>query len=133
VFVWLCPSRTGVRCMMGWCGLPAARGYAFGLYVDDAAVGLAREEASKLNRLLEVKSSNASSCEVALLLKIARPIDGPHIAKGFEKSLTKRIHGLDVNSLVGDELAQLKGFVALFSPKNFIKGGTVISRCSCAL
>ena len=122
-----CPLRcvchlrsTGLRCMMGWCGLPLARAYAFALYVNEEAVAL-----GSLPAVVKAKTADPGACEVSLRLKMAREIDGPHISKGFSKSLAKMVAAVDPARLEGDELAQVADFVAMFSPKHFQAGGAV--------
>ena len=77
--------------MMGWCSLPIARAYAFGLYVDgDALQSLVGADGSATDALLESKASNPASGDVIVVLKMARDIDGEHLAHGFFNSVRSR-------------------------------------------
>ena len=95
------------RCMLGWCQLPMARAYAYTLYLDEDALFILRrldmrnprEDSSAswfggtspssehLQALLDCKIVRPQLCELSIVLRMARDIDGPHIAKGFRNSL----------------------------------------------
>lgn len=95
---------TNVRCMLGWCKLAMARGYAFGLYLDEGAFVKAKSlhDASQVDSLLDAKQIDPSIGEISLVLVMARNIPGGHLSHGFNnailnrlKQLTKRQGGLD--------------------------------------
>ena len=123
--------------MMGWCSVPVARAYAFALYVDESAVECGSGAASDvLSHMMASKAANPAQFTLSLRLKMARSIDGPHISKGFVKSLSKKLHALPADALKGDEFAQLKSFVSTFDSKNFDTGGahpTLYDPISCVL
>ena len=117
--------------MMGWCRLPAARAYAFGLYVDDAAFDSTATVTTDakhqgLATLLTSKSSNPGSCVLSLRLLMARDVTGDHVAKGFEKSFAKRLHVLQLTNAVpttGEDTACLMDLVARFRAVALKTGG----------
>ena len=91
---------TNVRCMLGWCRLPAARGYAFALYADARALGAAARaaasqpaEADSLLPLLDA-AQRGEAGELALVLSMARPIAGSHLTNGLQKSVLQRVKAL---------------------------------------
>lgn len=84
---------TALRCMMGWCKVPMARAYAFAFYVDEAALRssralLRRDGANEVQRLLDAKAADPALCELMVSLRMARDIDGTHLAHGFRNSGT---------------------------------------------
>lgn len=98
-----------VRCMLGWCRVPIARAYAFGLYLDDDALlslrradssseAVATAEASQVvlkpslvASLLDTKVASPGDFSLAVVLVMARDIDGEHLAHGFQNSVLNRI------------------------------------------
>lgn len=98
---------TNVRCMLGWCRLAIARGYAFGLYADDAALAAAARVGAATGAqaagggdptaaLLDAKQADATGgCgELALVLRMARDIPGGHLGHGFSNSVLARLKQL---------------------------------------
>jgi hypothetical protein len=107
-----------VRCMLGWCQLAIARGYAFGLYADDAALVASARAASPTaavaaglataggasgggsgdptTALLDAKQGDTTgeSGELCLVLLMARDIAGGHLGHGFSNSVLARLKQL---------------------------------------
>ena len=93
-----------VRCMLGWCFLPQARAYAYGVYCDrrfyQAAERMLRghpPEGSLTKMVLDecereaAGDSTAQGGTISVLLLMNIPIDGAHLAHGFLNSAGKRI------------------------------------------
>lgn len=91
-----------VRCMLGWCRLAIARGYAFALYCDGQALhfasspGLPSSAAGSnsnlaLEAFLDAKERDPSVGEVSIVLMMARDIPGEHMSHGFRNSLLARL------------------------------------------
>jgi len=91
-------TGTAVRCMLGMCWMEMTRAYAFGLYVDSSALRtLARrkyewtsEDGAKAEPsrfLIDGKTTQPRLLgEITMALRMARDIDGPHMADGFKRS-----------------------------------------------
>jgi hypothetical protein len=78
-----------VRCMLGWCRIAVARAYAYALFVDDRAL-----DAASLPAALAAKVAKPLGSTLKLQLIVnAKEIDGPHMAKGFLKSIQRRCAG----------------------------------------
>ena len=130
--------------MLGWCRFPPARAYAFGIYFDaqtlTAAAALQRAGASDAGALVSQLLDTAEGASrralaagggggggapaapapprvgtLSLVLVIARPIDGPHMARGFQQSVLGRYtaalkqRGAEPEERVLEELGGLVG------------------------
>eukprot|EP01138_Halocafeteria_seosinensis_P012097 gb/GECG01012365.1/.p1 GENE.gb/GECG01012365.1/~~gb/GECG01012365.1/.p1 ORF type:complete len:378 (+),score=52.67 gb/GECG01012365.1/:1-1134(+) len=90
-------AGTALRCMLGWCKIPHARAYAYGLYFDLPSVENASEVddygsgADIVERVLDAKTADAKTGNLCIMLRMARDIDGNHIARGFQNSVDYRI------------------------------------------
>lgn len=109
-----------VRCMLGWCRLPVARAYTFGLYCNGAAllaaarraassgaVGGVAESAEAVTGLLDecaelhtaansVSTKNSPEQEeISLVLVMSRDINGAHLAHGFRNSVLSRLPAVE--------------------------------------
>jgi len=79
--------------MMNWCSLPIARAYAFALYVDQDMVSKIKGSTSSsapADRMVAAKVESPQCGDVTLVLKMARDIDGEHLAHGFFNSVSAR-------------------------------------------
>ncbi len=79
--------------MMNWCSLPIARAYAFALYVDQdmvASIGRQQGSTAAAARLVDTKLSSPACGDTAIVLKMARDIDGEHLSHGFFNSVSAR-------------------------------------------
>lgn len=107
------------RCMLGWCRLPVARAYTFGLYCNGAALLAAArravstgtagapESAEAVTGLLDecaALHTAASSLpanvsgeqeEISLVLVMSRDINGAHLAHGFRNSILSRLPAVE--------------------------------------
>jgi hypothetical protein len=140
------------RCMLGWCRFPPARAYAFGLYMDKqtlAAAGAlkraagAPDPARLVASLLDATEGSARRAlsggrgapaagprvgSLSLVLVIARSIDGPHMARGFQQSImTRYTTALKRDGGGGEEnvLDALGGLVGAFSALNLAVGDEI--------
>ena len=101
--------------MMGWCSLPLARAYAFGVYADTQLLGYARAlqaarpsgSAAALSQLLldqlerthalgaaAGRGSGQPGC-LLIALQLHRDTDGPHLGHGFERSVQVRLSQIE--------------------------------------
>lgn len=139
------------RCMLGWCRFPPARAYAFGVYLDArslAAAGAlkragAREPGALVAALLGAAEGAARSALagapmpggaprpgcLSIVLVIARPIDGEHMARGFQAAVLARYTAtLKQRGGEGEEgaLAALGGLAGAFSGMSLAVGDEVV-------
>lgn len=84
-----------MRCMLNWCHVPIARAYAFAVYVDDACLQeLGRaDQADAAESMLALKAARPDTATITVVLKMARDIDGEHLAHGFYNSVLARVKG----------------------------------------
>ena len=97
------------RCMMGWCSLPLARAYAFGVYADAQLLAYARAlqaarpvgSAAALSQLLldQLERTHAlgegQPGSLSIALQLHRDTDGPHLGHGFERSVQVRLSQIE--------------------------------------
>jgi hypothetical protein len=141
------------RCMLGWCRFPPARAYAFGVYLDARSLaaagalkragGGAREPGALVAALLGAAEGAARSALagaptpggaprlgcLSLVLVIARPIDGEHMARGFQAAVLARYTAtLKQRGGEGEEgaLAALGGLAGAFSGMSLAVGDEVV-------
>lgn len=90
-------AGTALRCMLGWCKIPQARAYAYSIYLDADSIQTANDlndgsdDRDVVARLLDQKTVHPSCGELCLVLRMARDIDGNHIARGFQNSINARL------------------------------------------
>lgn len=83
--------------MLGMCKLGFARAYAFSLYLHPEAFSALQapqpttSSLDALDAVLATKAAQPDLFEVAVVLKMARDMNGAHIAKGFNRSLSARV------------------------------------------
>lgn len=108
--------------MLGWCRVPLARAYAFGLYLDDDALlalqrlGIDGESTSSsaaqpslVAQLLDAKQASPGDFGVAIVLVMARDIAGEHLAHGFRNSVLNRLKATQGASPGSRDLALASG------------------------
>jgi hypothetical protein len=84
-----------MRCMLGACHLPQARAYSFAVYYspENASRGplcqFKRQTESSGVAFFEALALTPSP--LVIVIKMAREIEGSHIARGYERSLQKLI------------------------------------------
>lgn len=101
--------------------MPLARAYAFALYVDSDALGsLAGAAGEATDALLEAKAAAPDAGDVVVVLKMARDIDGEHLAHGFFNSVRARAaDGPDV-------VSQCRAFADQFNGMKLACGDEVV-------
>eukprot|EP00163_Fabomonas_tropica_P004816 TRINITY_DN1427_c0_g1_i1.p1 TRINITY_DN1427_c0_g1~~TRINITY_DN1427_c0_g1_i1.p1 ORF type:complete len:295 (-),score=56.86 TRINITY_DN1427_c0_g1_i1:46-930(-) len=135
-----------VRCMLGLCSFAPARGYAFGIYVRPtdglkSTVTLANlnsDKASHEERKDEegnvlppiVPDALDALCQYpvdkCIRLVFVRDVAGPHISKGFSRSLYNRIRDLNGGKKESAGKDALRQLCAVFLNKQNMETGTEV-------
>jgi hypothetical protein len=132
------------RCMLLWCSLPLARVYAFAVYLDPLLLAFARALHAaaplpphelvpalldQLERYHALGTGRASGQPgaITIALTLDRAIDGPHLGRGFEKSIEARLRDVHRERVGGVEdldgaLVQLRALGAAFQGQEFAAG-----------
>uniref|UniRef100_A0A7S0EJQ9 Chalcone isomerase domain-containing protein n=1 Tax=Hanusia phi TaxID=3032 RepID=A0A7S0EJQ9_9CRYP len=101
----------GMRCMLQKCEFALAQAYAIGLYIDESFL----EDASQgQTKHLDSRPLEDPRVRKTLRLVMAREVKGPHIAKGFDRTLINVLRKL-TNSKKSPGKDALKKFTSIFS------------------
>lgn len=101
----------GMRCMLQKCEFALAQAYAIGLYIDESFV----EDGSQAQgRHLDARPLEDPRVRKTFRLVMAREVKGPHIAKGFDRTLINVLRRM-TNSKKSPGKDALKKFTGIFS------------------
>lgn len=125
------------RCMLGWCKIAAARAYAFGLYADAqlltrvaAASSGASSRTTALLDAMEAAAGARESCQLSLLIIVARDIDGGHMAGGFSRSILalykKLLAKRGLASSSDTVIADIGAFLSVIEKETFVVGDEIV-------
>ncbi|EKX42075.1 hypothetical protein GUITHDRAFT_141543 [Guillardia theta CCMP2712] len=101
----------GMRCMLQKCEFALAQAYAIGLYIDESFV---EDESLAQGRHLDARPLEDPRVRKTLRLVMAREVKGPHIAKGFDRTLINVLRRM-TNSKKSPGKDALKKFTSIFS------------------
>lgn len=106
-----------VRCMLGFCRLPQSRAYVYGLYLDSSAL-----QQRSVGGVLASKAANPAASTLRMQLVVARNAEGEHWAKGFQKSIQRRLQMGDPDVDTGNHLTAL---VRVFKTLTLAQGDVI--------